>query len=183
MEFYQTVLLKDGRTCILRNGTEADAKPVLDVFVRTHGQTDFLSSYPDESTHTVEGEAKFLKGQTEDERAIEIIAEIDGVAVGLAGIGCVRNGYKTRHRAEFGISIDEAYWGLGLGHALTAACIECAKRAGYEQMELSVVADNTRAIALYERFGFTEFGRNPKGFRSRLTGWQTLVDMRLELNA
>ena len=30
--------------------------------------------------------------------------------------------------------------------------------------------------------GFVEYGRNPKGFRSRLTGWQELVLMRLELN-
>jgi hypothetical protein len=30
--------------------------------------------------------------------------------------------------------------------------------------------------------GFVEYGRNPKGFRSRTTGWQELVLMRLELN-
>ena len=29
--------------------------------------------------------------------------------------------------------------------------------------------------------GFVEYGRNPKGFRSRLTGWQEVVLMRLEL--
>ena len=29
--------------------------------------------------------------------------------------------------------------------------------------------------------GFREYGRNPKGFRFRLTGWQELVLMRLEL--
>ena len=35
-------------------------------------------------------------------------------------------------------------------------------------------------IALYESVGFVEYGRNPKGFRSRLTGWQEVVLMRLE---
>ena len=182
MQYQSTVRLKDGRTCILRNGTAADAKPVLDIFLLTHGQTDFLASYPEESKHTVEGEAKFLQGQTEDERAIEIVAEVDGTIVGLAGISCVRDGEKTRHRAEFGISIDQAFWGLGLGRALTEACITLAKQAGYAQLELSVVADNTRAIGLYKSAGFTEYGRNPMGFRSRLTGWQTLVEMRLELD-
>ena len=49
-------------------------------------------------------------------------------------------------------------------------------------MELSVVAANKRAVALYERLGFVEYGRNPRGFRSRLTGWQELVLMRLELD-
>ena len=49
------------------------------------------------------------------------------------------------------------------------------------QLELSAVADNRHAIALYESVGFVEYGRNPKGFRSRTSGWQELIEMRLEL--
>lgn len=48
-------------------------------------------------------------------------------------------------------------------------------------MELEVVAENRSAIGLYESVGFVEYGRNPKGFRSRLTGWQEVVLMWLEL--
>ncbi len=103
------------------------------------------------------------------------------VEVGLAGIACVDSKEKVRHRAEFGISVDQDYWNLGIGRALTKSCIECAKAAGYSQLELDVVAENDNAIALYESLGFAEYGRNPKGFRSRLTGWQELVLMRLEL--
>ena len=33
----------------------------------------------------------------------------------------------------------------------------------------------------YRSAGFTEYGRNPLGFLSRQTGWQTLVLMRMEL--
>ena len=78
--------------------------------------------------------------------------------------------------------MDRAYWGLGVGRALTGACIECARAAGYVQLELEAVAENKAALALYKSVGFAEYGRNPKGFRSRLTGWQELVLMRLELN-
>ena len=182
MQYQRTVKLKDGRECVLRNGTAADAQAVLDVFNLTHEQTDFLASYPDESTHTVESEAAFLQKRTDSKNAIEILAEIDGKAVGLAGISCFGPKSKMRHRAEFGVSIDKAYWGLGIGKALTLACIDCAKAAGYAQLELSVVADNAHAIALYESVGFTEYGRNPMGFRSRETGWQELIDMRLVLD-
>ena len=38
------------------------------------------------------------------------------------------------------------------------------------------------ALALYKSVGFVEYGRNPKGFRSRTSGWQELVLMRLELD-
>ena len=86
------------------------------------------------------------------------------------------------HRATFGIGIDQAYWGLGIGRALTEACIECARRAGYAQLELEAVAENRNALALYKSAGFVEYGRNPKGFRSRFSGWQELVLMRLELD-
>jgi len=61
------------------------------------------------------------------------------------------------------------------------ACIECAKKAGFEQIELNVIADNSRAIDMYEKAGFVEFGRNPRGFKSRISGYQELVYMRLEL--
>ena len=59
--------------------------------------------------------------------------------------------------------------------------IECAKNAGYRQVELDVRADNKSAIALYKKLGFVEYGRNPMGFNSRLTGLEELVYMRLEL--
>lgn len=50
MEYAKTIIMKDGRACILRNATERDAEAVLGVFDLTHEQTDFLTSYPDEST-------------------------------------------------------------------------------------------------------------------------------------
>ena len=169
MEYTSTVTLKNGRICRLRNGTV------------THEQTDFLLTYPEEHHYTAQQEADFLQEKTDSADEIELLAELDGKIVGCAGINCVGRKEKIRHRAEFGISVDKAYWGLGVGRALTKACIECAKRAEYAQLELEVVAENRSAIALYESVGFVEYGRNPKGFRSRLTGWQEVVLMRLEL--
>ena len=105
----------------------------------------------------------------------------DGRVVATAGVDAVGTRDKLRHRAEFGISVLRAYWGLGLGRALTEACIQCAKEARYEQLELTVVAENERAIALYRKAGFVEFGRNPRGFRSRTSGYQEIVHMLLAL--
>ena len=61
------------------------------------------------------------------------------------------------------------------------ACILCAKEAGYTQIELNVVAENERAMSLYKSLGFEEFGRNPRGFNSQVSGYQELVYMLLEL--
>ena len=181
MEYNKTVKLKDGRECVLRNGTENDAKAVYEVFNLTHGQTDYLLSYPDENSFNVEQEAEFLKAKTESENEIEIVAEVDGYVAGTAGIEAVGLKDKVKHRAELGISVDKEYWRLGIGRALMEACIDCAREAGYSQVELEAAGENEAAIALYKTCGFVEFGRNPRGFRSRLTGWQPLVLMRLEL--
>ena len=70
---------------------------------------------------------------------------------------------------------------MGIGRVLMEACIDCARRAGYTQLELEVVAGNERAVSLYRRAGFEEYGRNPRGYRSADVGYQELVHMRLEL--
>ena len=181
MEYREIIALKDGRACVLRQGTAQDAEGVLRNFVLNHAQTDFLTTYPDENTFTVEQEEKYLQTKADSPDEVELLAEVDGSVVGAAGVGRVGGKVKVRHRADFGISVDERYWHLGIGRALTKACIELAKQAGYLQLELEAVAANERALALYESEGFREYGRNPKGFRSRLTGWQELVLMRREL--
>lgn len=181
MKYYKIVKLKDGRDCVLRNGEERDGQAALANFILTHEQTDYLLTYPDETTMTADEESQFLQNKTESDREIEIIAEVDGAAAGLAGIEAVGSRDKIRHRAEFGISIDRRYWNLGIGTALMSACIECAKTAGYEQIELNVVAENETAIRMYRKAGFVEYGRNPRGFKSRQTGYQETVYMRKEL--
>ena len=169
MRYNKTIMLSNGVECCLRNGTESDGQLVLDNFNLTHSETDYLLTYPDENSFNAEQESQFLKEKAESEREIELIAEAIGTK------------YKVRHRAEFGISVAKKYWGLGIGKALLASCIECAKAAGYSQLELNVVAENERAVSMYEQAGFVEFGRNPKGFCSRIAGFQEVISMRLEL--
>ena len=181
MKYLKTIKLKDGRECILRNGEERDSQAALDNFILTHEQTDYLLTYPDENTMTAEQEGRFLQKKTDSETEVEILAEVDGVVAGLAGIDTVGGRDKIRHRADFGISIDRQYWNLGIGTELLHACIDCARKVGYEQIELSVVAENETAITMYRKAGFEEYGRNPRGFKSRLTGYQELIYMRMEL--
>ena len=108
-------------------------------------------------------------------------AIVDGRVVGTAGIDAVGRKEKVSHRAEFEISVEKDFCGLGIGRALAEACIECAKNAGYEQLELDVVSDNVAAVSLYKSLGFIEYGRNPKGFRLHKAGWQEIVLMLLPL--
>lgn len=181
MKYSKKIVLINGKEAWLRNGDLPDGKAVYDVFNATHAETDYLLSYPDENSFDPEQEGQFLKEKTESENEIEIIALVDNNVIGTAGIEAIGKKYKVKHRAEFGICVLKEYWGLGVGRALTEACIECARNAGYVQLELSVVADNKRALSLYRDCGFEEFGRNPRGFNSRTSGYQEVISMLLKL--
>lgn len=181
MKYNKIINLKNGKEALLRNGEFADGEAVFVNFNETHAETDYLLSYPDENSFDAQQEAEFLKEKTESPNEIEIVAVVDGMVAGTAGIEAVGSKYKLKHRAELGIAILKEYWGLGLGKALMEACIECAKEAGYTQLELNAVAENERAVALYKKMGFVEYGRNPRGFNSRVSGYQEVVYMLLEL--
>ena len=181
MQYERKIVLKNGKEVLIRTGGAADGAAVFACFNQTHAETDYLLSYPDENSFDPEQEARFLEEKKKSPNGIELVAVVDGKIAGTAGIEAVGQKYKVRHRAEFGISVLKAYWGLGLGRALAEACIQCAKVAGYDQLELNAVAENSRALALYRSLGFEEFGRNPRGFRSRTSGYQELVYMLLKL--
>ena len=181
MKYEQRIVLNNGTEALIRNGDLSDGLAVFEVFNLTHAETDYLLSYPDENSFDPEQEARFLQKKTNSPNEIEIIAIIDGTLAGMAGIEAVGEKYKVKHRAELGISVLKEYWGLGLGKALAEACIQCAKKAGYEQLELNVVAENKRAISLYQSLGFEEYGRNPRGFKSRTSGYQEVIYMLLKI--
>ncbi|MCQ2507152.1 MAG: GNAT family N-acetyltransferase [Dorea sp.] len=181
MNFYKEITLKNGKPCILRNAVASDTKEFIDYFLLAHSETDFLTTYPEESKLTLEEEEKFLDAMAESDREIELVAIVDGKLVASASNSIVRDRIKMRHRADFGISVIKEYWGLGIGHALTERCIEKAKEAGFTQLELEAVGENEGALSLYKKLGFVEFGRNPRGFLKKDGTYQELVSMRLEL--
>ena len=152
------------------------------MFNKTHAETEYLLTYPDESSMTAEQEAEFLAQATKSARG-DRNSGVCGRPAGRDG-GHQRGGQAVQAGAPCGIwhrHFTGILGGRGIGCALTAACIDCARQAGYLQLELDVVADNARAIALYKKLGFVEYGRNPRGFRKRNGDYQELVYMRVEL--
>lgn len=181
MRYAKTVVLEGGEELLVRNAVASDARALRETTQLTHAETDYLLSYPDEQSSDDEQEARSLEETKCSSNEVELVAIIDGQIVGSAGVSAVRSRRKVAHRARFGISVLQAYWGMGIGRVLMEASIDCARRAGYTQLELEVVADNERAVSLYRRAGFEEFGRNPRGYKSASAGYQELVYMRLEL--
>jgi ribosomal protein S18 acetylase RimI-like enzyme len=59
------------------------------------------------------------------------------------------------------------FWGKGIGFTIMGMIIDEARKMGYEQVELEVVADNIRAFSLYKKFGFEIYGVRKNSFKYR----------------
>ena len=155
-----------GHELLLRCAREEDAQRLLDYLKTTSGETRFLIREPDEVTMTEEDERRFIRMQNESERDVMLLAFYDGEFAGngsLMGMGPSR----YRHRAGVAIALFQAYTGLGIGRAMMEALLAIAREHGIEQVELEVVADNARAIALYKKLGFEVYGTMPRNMKYR----------------
>jgi putative acetyltransferase len=103
---------------------------------------------------SLETRQRLYAGNTD---ATRLVAVIDGKAIGMLGLH--READRRAHAASFGMAVHDAYAGRGAGSALLAAMVDMADNwLQLKRIELSVYADNARAIGLYERFGFEREG-------------------------
>ena len=158
-------VLKDGTACLLRIPRPEDAALFLEYLKTTAEQTPYLLRYPEEVTLTVEEERAYLEQICAQPQSASLSAWVDGRLAGNASCSPIGTRLKVLHRAVFGIAIKKDYWGLGLGRLLTQEIISAARSIGYEELELEVAANNTRAIRLYESCGFARYGTRPNAFR------------------
>ncbi len=93
-------------------------------------------------------------------RQVAFAAVVNGRVVGNAGVHPLSENPRQKHVCSLGISVADAYQGRGVGRALMNACLDFADCwANYARVELTVHADNLRAIKLYESLGFEHEGR------------------------
>lgn len=115
--------------------------------------------------HTPEQWRKRLEMYNADTSYV-LVAEVDGAVAGQLTL-VWSNRPRTRHVAQLGMMVHEAYQGQGVGKALMSAAVEAAdKWLNVLRIELEVYPDNERAIRLYERSGFMHEGRK------RLNSWR-----------
>lgn len=159
------ITLTNKKTCVFRTPAPDDAADVLDFLHATAEETAFLTSYPEEITITVEEEAKKLSTMQTDPLSTMIAVFYETRLIGLASLSPVANRSKLIHRATIGIAILSDFWGMGIGGLLINELSCAAAQAGYEQIELGVHRNNSRAIKLYQRYGFEVYGRLDKAIK------------------
>ena len=126
---------------------EADAPDIYEIYNQPAFRYGTLA-LPYESFEAVKAWAS-----PRSPRDLHLVAEADGRVIGAAAL---RPFYGRRaHAAEFWIGVHEECAGRGIGSRLLAAIIDTADNwLNVTRIEMTVFVDNTRAIALYEKFGF-----------------------------
>jgi RimJ/RimL family protein N-acetyltransferase len=122
----------------------------LDVVARERRYLLLLEAPPPEATR------EFVLGSLASGNP-HFVALADGKVVGWCDIR--RQPFASvAHRGALGMGIVPPYRGRGIGTRLLAATMRKAREAGFARVEFEVRADNARAIALYEKFGFAREG-------------------------
>lgn len=151
---------------IYRRATRDDAEKMLAHLSAVGSETDNLTF--DEKTFAIspEKEARFINRFATDSSSIMLVA-IDEDKGLIVGNGIIEGSKIARlsHRAELSVTVLKDYWGQGIGSELLKELIAFSKSAGHEVITLYVRSDNTRALSLYGKFGFTVIGISPRFFK------------------
>jgi RimJ/RimL family protein N-acetyltransferase len=175
---YQELTLKDGRNVVLRAPRWDD----LDDFVT------FINELVEERTEiartekeTRDEEADWLGARLADietGKMIAMVGEVGGHVIASSEVAA--RPWEQSHVGGLGIAILKEGRGVGLGTAMMNALLQLAKQAGLRTVILDHFATNSVARRLYEKVGFKEVGRIPKGVL-RDGNYIDLVRMAVEL--
>jgi len=152
---------KDGREVVLRTPKWEDLDDLM----------EFINSLVEEGAEinrvqkvTREEEADWLGrklAEMEKGKAIAIVGEVDRKVIANSGVD-MKTG-RMSHVGELGIGIRSGYRDMGIGTEMMKTLIEEARKAGLKVLVLHVFATNERARHVYEKIGFKETGRIPRG--------------------
>lgn len=136
-----------------RQVTEADAEAYLELRLRLDGETEFMLLQPGERVIMPKQERNRLVSLLEQGTSMIFAAEAEGRWIGyLAAFGS--NYKRNKHAASLVLGILQSYSGRGVGTRLFAELNEWATERGIHRLELTVMAHNEAAIALYKKCGF-----------------------------
>jgi len=152
---------KDGREIILRAPQWKDLDDFLELI---NSLVEEKADISRDKKATKEEEADWLGRYLADiEKGVMIgvVAEIEGKVVANSEVK--RRSGRMSHVGYLGIAIKAGYRNMGIGTEMMKTLIEASRKMELKVLILEVFASNKRARHVYEKVGFKESGRIPKG--------------------
>lgn len=142
---------------VIREIEIEDASSFLQLSKQLDEETKFMLYEPGERKTTAEQQEKMIHRFIENEYATIFVAVEDERIVGFILVNG-NNIQRKRHVATIVIGILQEYNGRGIGTRLFKEVEKWAKLHDVWRLELTVMAHNTRAQALYKKAGFEKEG-------------------------
>ncbi len=146
----QPVTLKNGRTVRLATYRPEDKEALVSMYASMSPEAIKWGLPPYDR-------ARIERWTSDLANNITLIARLEERIVGHLQL--FRIPYERRKGvAEVFIYLHQEFQNLGLGTLLMRKAIELARERGFHRIGLTVVADNHRAIKVYEKVGFKKEG-------------------------
>ncbi len=148
----------------VRPAAVSDARPLLELKRALDRETEFMMLEPDERTETEADLARHLDEAASRGNSAVFVAEAGTELLGYveAEGGSYR---RNAHSAYVVIGVRSAAAGRGIGKGLLRALDSWAVEHGVHRLELTVMAHNERAIALYRKCGYEVEGTRRDSIR------------------
>lgn len=161
----EPLTLRDGRAVTLRPPVLDDAAAMIAYLDSVRRTAPYILVSPDDELPSLDAEHNFIRSHLRDDALMLLAIDAAGQIVAIAGVAGGGR-VKKRHVAGLGISIAQPFRGVGLGRILMDRLITfCRADPTIHKVSLSVYADNTPAIHLYESCGFHAEGRRVRHIR------------------
>lgn len=160
MLYYKTITLSSKREIILRIPQLTDAKVLSDYINELVDEDTFISS----KKQTVKDQEEYIDymlKKMKEQKEFHIVAIHNNRKVGAVDI--FNLGTRKEHAGELQINIHKDFRGEGLGKILLDEIIRIAQEElKLKQITLTCFSVNKKALFLYKKYGFKEYGRLPK---------------------
>jgi len=153
------ILLKNSSSVVIRRAQKGDQYRYAEVSRLCYLETRYLSRGACDTPPAPESLLGFIEDVEFSDKEVLLVAVLNNLIVGFGDITACLNREKMKHKCDLTLCVLKEYWNLGIGKALMTSLIGFAQDAGYEQINLNVASDNTRAIGLYEHLGFQATGK------------------------
>jgi RimJ/RimL family protein N-acetyltransferase len=142
----------------------ADAPALVEHALQVAGESDFLTAGSGERRMTPALQSAFLDRLQTRGLGFVLKGELRGRMVAVLSV--VRPEQpRLHHRADLGLTVRSDYWGRGIGRSMVGLGIRLARSQGVRKLNLTVRADNQRALRLYHSMGFEPEGTSARALR------------------
>ncbi|MFC3928672.1 N-acetyltransferase family protein [Streptococcus caprae] len=150
-----------------REATGQDAATVIALFNQVGTESEYLIMDETGFQGALEQMTTVLDKGLETPNTLCLLALVNDEAIGIVNIKADWH-ERINHIGDVFIAVRKDYWGHGIGQILMEEAIDWAQHSGViKRLELTVQVRNSRAVHIYEKFGFEIEGTKRRGAKTK----------------